>query len=60
MRKLAPYAKAVAGGLATGLTALVPLLDDGVTGQEWLTVVVAALVGSGVVYAAPKNKPKGA
>lgn len=51
--KIAPYAKAVlAAGIAGG-TALVSSLDGGVSGQEWVVIVVAALVGLGGVYAVP-------
>ncbi len=56
MSKIAPYAKAVTAGLAAGLTALVTVLDGGVTLQEWLLVAIAALGGGGVTYAVP-NKP---
>lgn len=56
--KISPYYKAAAGFLVGAVTALVGATDGGVTGQEWLTVLVAGLAGSGLVYVAPKNKPR--
>lgn len=53
------YTKAAAGFLAAGIVAYLGAQDGGVTSNEWLTIVVAALAGSGLVYIAPKNKPKG-
>lgn len=56
MKRLAPYAKAVAGGLAAGLAALGTALSDGaVSPAEWVAVASAFLAGTGIVYAAPKN-----
>jgi hypothetical protein len=56
MDKLAPYYKAVGGGLAGGLVSLASALSGGVTVEEWIYVALAALAGAGVVYATPKNK----
>lgn len=52
------YWKAGAGFLAAALVAYLGASDGGVTGQEWLTVLLAGLGGSGLVFVAPKNKPK--
>ena len=52
------YSKAIAGFVATALVAYLGATDGGVTGNEWVQIVVAGLVGSGLVAAAPKNKPK--
>jgi hypothetical protein len=49
-------AKAIVGALVAGLTALLPVLDDGVTAAEWVTAAVAFLVALGVVWAVP-NAP---
>lgn len=65
-RAAAPYRKAIAAGLAAGLTTAistaVPLVDDGLAASEVLTVlgafVAAAVAGSGLTYAAPRNASK--
>ena len=57
--KFAPYWKAGAGFVAAAIVAFLGAQDGGVTGQEWLTIVLAGLGGSGLVYIAPKNRPKG-
>lgn len=60
MSTLAPYWKAVAGFVVPGIVALAYALQDGsVSGPEWLGVLAACVAGSGVVYVAPKNVPKG-
>ncbi|WP_053205848.1 hypothetical protein [Jiangella muralis] len=57
MSRLAPYAKAVAGGLAAGLAALGTALTDGaVSPAEWVAVASAFLAGTGIVAAAPANR----
>jgi hypothetical protein len=53
---MSKYAKAIVGALVAGLTALLPVLDGGVTAAEWVTAVVAFLVALGVVWAVP-NAP---
>lgn len=59
MDKLAPYSKAVAGAFVGGLTALATGLADGVVEPvEWVAVALATILGTGIVYAAPANKPK--
>ena len=45
-------AKTWVHALVLGAGVLVPLLTDGVSGQEWLTVVIAVLTSAGV-YALP-------
>lgn len=56
MSKLLPYAKALAGGAVAGLTALgTALVDNHVTGPEWVTIALAALGGLGLVYAVPNR-----
>ena len=52
------YAKAIAGALVAGGTALgTALADDHITGQEWVTVVVAAVAALGVIWAVPNRQP---
>jgi hypothetical protein len=54
--KIKPYMKAIVGALVAGLTALsTALIDNTVTGQEWIAVVIATLTGLGVVYAVPNK-----
>lgn len=55
MDKFKPYAKAIVGGLAAGLGALSVALDGGVSVAEWLNVALAALGGTGIVYAIPNR-----
>jgi hypothetical protein len=55
--KIAAVSKAVAGGITGGAAAAgQALLDGQITGGEWITIAVAALVGAGLVYAAPANR----
>lgn len=50
------YAKAVVGALVAGLSALLPGLEDGaLSGPEWVTAAVAALVALGAVWAVPNT-----
>jgi len=60
MTKLSPYYKALAGFLAAAIVAYLGATDGGVTQQEWLKILLAGLGGTGLVFIAPKNKPKGA
>jgi hypothetical protein len=54
---MATYAKAIAGGVAVGLATLSTFWADGtVSGQDWLAVAVAAIGGTGLVYAVPNKK----
>lgn len=52
------YSKALAGFASAAIVAFLGAQDGGVTSQEWLTILVAGLGGSGLVLVAPKNKPK--
>ncbi len=52
------YAKAIVGAVVAGLTALLPVMEDGVSAAEWVTALVAFLVALGVVWAVP-NAPSG-
>jgi hypothetical protein len=55
--KLAPYAKALIGGAVAGLGSAAVALGDGVIDPvEWIAIALAAIAGSGIVYAVP-NKP---
>jgi hypothetical protein len=52
--KLAPYAKAIVGGLVTALSAAVVALTDGIINPvEIITIALAFIAGTGVVYATP-------
>ena len=53
------YAKALVGCAVAGLSALLPVMEDGLTGTEVLTAVVAALVALGAVFAVPNQAPPG-
>lgn len=53
------YAKAIMGGLTSGLAALGTALTDGqITGVEWVAVAAALVAGLGFVWGVP-NKPIG-
>lgn len=58
-----PYAKAVVAFVAPGVVALGQAVLDSspggehITGPEWIGIVVAMFVTSGIVYAVP-NRPK--
>jgi hypothetical protein len=52
------YAKAVIGCLVAGLGALAAALDDNtVSTQEWVTIMLAALIAAGGVWAVPNRPP---
>lgn len=57
MKILAPYAKAVAGGIAAALAFAVPVVDDGLAPSEVLGIALAFIGGLGIVYASPRNRP---
>lgn len=57
LKKIGFYAKAVGGGLAAGSAALsAALIDNQVTGGEWVTIIVAAVAGTGLVAWIPNAK----
>jgi hypothetical protein len=58
VNKVSPYAKAIVGFVGAGLVAFLGAQDGGVTGQEWIQILIAALAGSGLVYAVPNKDPK--
>lgn len=50
------YAKAIAAGLVSGLSAAATALADGsVSAQEWVTIALAFIVGTGLVASVPDN-----
>lgn len=56
---IAPYAKAVAGGVIAGASAAVPLVDDGLTTSDVLVIAIAFVVGLGGVWAVPNKDRQG-
>lgn len=55
---IAPYGKAIAAGLVSGLTSLGTALIDGfVSPLEWVTIALSFILGTGLTYAVP-NTPK--
>lgn len=52
---LPPYAKALIGGLAAGVSFAIPVVDDGLVWSEILGIVGAFLAGTGLVYAVPNG-----
>jgi hypothetical protein len=51
------YAKAAASGLAGGLATLSALWSDGgLSTQDWLAAIVAAIGATGLVWAVPNRK----
>lgn len=57
---IAPYAKAVAGGVIAGASAAVPLVDDGISLSDGLLIAIAFVLGLGGVYAVPNKDPQAA
>lgn len=55
MKTIAPYAKAVAGGVATALAFAIPVVDDGLKASEVLGIALAFLGGLGIVYQVPNR-----
>ena len=54
--KLAPYAKAIIGGIVAGLGAASVALGDGVIDPvEWIAVTLATIAGLGIVWAVPNT-----
>ena len=53
MTKLAPFAKALAGGAVAAIAFATPVVDDGLVASEVLGIVSAFLIGLGVVYRIP-------
>jgi hypothetical protein len=58
MSKIAPYQKAIAGFIGAAIVAYLGATDGGVTGHEWLEILVAGLGGSGLIYLVPNKDPK--
>lgn len=60
MHSIPVYAKALLGGLIAGLGSAQQALDDSaVTLQEGVAIVLATLLGLGIVAAIPNRKPEG-
>ena len=55
MDKIKPYLKSLVSGLTAGISYAIPVVDDGVLPSEGLGIVLAFLVGLGVVYAVPNS-----
>ena len=58
-RDPAEYAKAIVGALVAGLTALTTAVaEDGVSGSEWVGVLLAVVATFGGVYAKRNGRRK--
>lgn len=58
--KPAEYAKAIVGAAVAGLTSLATAMDStGITGAEWVGIVVVTLSTFGTVFATPNADPLG-
>lgn len=55
--RVAPYWKAVAAGVASGVAFAIPVVDDGLLPSEVLGIVLAVLTGAGVTWAVPNRGP---
>jgi len=53
------YAKAIVGALVAGLSALLPVMEDGLTATECVVAVIAALIALGAVFATPNQARAG-
>jgi len=57
IEKVAPIAKAVIAAVVAFLTAISTALgDNSISGQEWVTALIALVIGFGAVFSIP-NKP---
>lgn len=56
MKRIAPYAKSVAAGIAAGIAFAVPVVDDGLKPSEILGIAGAVLAGAGIVYGVPNRR----
>ncbi|MEL4357021.1 MULTISPECIES: hypothetical protein [unclassified Luteococcus] len=56
LNRPATYAKAILGGLLAAATCAIPLVDDGLTPSEALSILVAALTVLAGVWAIPNAK----
>jgi hypothetical protein len=52
---LARYRKAIAAAAVGALSFAIPVVDDGLTASEALGIILAAIVGSGIVAATPNK-----
>jgi len=58
LQKILRGAKAVTAGLAAGATAFATAIQDNdVTGAEWVTVAVAAVLAGIAVWSVPNRAP---
>lgn len=58
LEKVAPYAKAIIAAVVAFLTAIATALDSGgIDAQEWITAVIALIVGFGAVFRVPNTPP---
>jgi len=53
------YAKALVGALVAGLSALLPVMEDGLTATECVVAVIAALIALGAIFQTPNQAPAG-
>lgn len=51
LRNPRSYAKAIVGAAVTGLTAMLPLVRDGVSLEDWIFTAIATLVAFSTVWA---------
>lgn len=58
MDQIKPYLKSLVGGLTSGLSFAIPVVDDGILPSEGLGIALAFIVGLGVVYAVPNSTHK--
>lgn len=56
MQKYKPYLLAFAGGVATALAVLAPVVSDGVSAEEWIQAALAFMGGSGLTAYRPASK----
>jgi hypothetical protein len=54
------YAKAIVSGLSAGVIMYFTLRTNGVTADEWATIVTSIVVGSGLTWAVPNAAPDAA
>lgn len=57
LKWIAQYNKSIAGFAVAGVIKYLQVKSSGVTSDEWQDILIAALVGGGLVWLVP-NRPK--
>lgn len=53
---LHPLAQAILGGIVAAITIAIPLVDDGTSASEVLSILLGGIVGTGLTAVKPPRK----